>query len=83
MKNAIDAKIAERIIAAVPQKVEADERAVSLFIGGLLLFGLALGGLAIGYATPFIQSVTTAVLISIGSLLIGGGIWSIIRDSLR
>jgi len=64
---------------AVAARQDADEKGISLLIGGLMVFGLALGGLAIGYVSSTVEIVSTSVLTIFGSVLTGSGIWSFIR----
>ncbi len=68
---------------ALPPGTSADDKALSNLIGGLLLFGLAWGGLALGYASAAMQWLGTAVLVVPGSLLAGTGIWNLVSNKPR
>ena len=69
----------EKVEAAVAQMPDAGERGISQLIGGLMVFGLALGGLAIGYASTAIQYATTGILVAAGFVLAVSGLWTLIR----
>jgi len=73
----------EQIQIAVSPALDAVDRGISQFIGGLLLFGLAWGGLAIGYASVAMQWLGTSVLVVPGSFLAGSGIWNLISNKSR
>ncbi|APV44355.1 hypothetical protein Dform_01019 [Dehalogenimonas formicexedens] len=69
----------EQIKVAAAQYPESIEKGISQLIGGLLVFGLALGGLAIGYSTTITQWAATSVLVVTGFLLTVSALWSLIR----
>jgi hypothetical protein len=69
----------EKAEDAVAQMPGAVERCISQLIGGLMVFGLALGGLAIGYASTAIRYATTSVLVAVGFVLAVSGLWTLIR----
>lgn len=50
------------------------ENSVSALIGGLLMFGLALGGYTLGYVSPTVQWICTGTLGLLGSVLLGTGL---------
>jgi hypothetical protein len=63
----------------VVQLHDAVERGTSQLIGGLLVLGLALLGMAIGYSSSLIQWVTTTVLGLVCLLLTISGLWTLVR----
>jgi hypothetical protein len=72
----------DQVEVAVAQ-MPAAERGISMLIGGLMVFGLALGGYAIGYVSQAAQWISTGFLGTLGSVLTGSGIWTIIRHNPR
>jgi putative Mn2+ efflux pump MntP len=72
----------DQVEVAVAQ-VPAAERGISMLIGGLMVFGLALGGYAIGYVSQAAQWISTGLLGTLGSILTGSGIWTIVRHDPR
>ena len=73
----------EHIDVAVAPMLDADERGMSHLIGGLMLFGLAWGGLAIGYASAAMQWLATSLLVTPGLALTASGVWNLIKNNLR
>jgi hypothetical protein len=69
----------EKVEATAAQMTDANERGTSQLIGGLMVYGLALGGLGIGYSSAMIQWVSTGVLAVIGSVLTVSGLWALIK----
>ncbi|PPD58839.1 hypothetical protein [Dehalogenimonas etheniformans] len=65
-----------KVATVYPESIEI---ATSQLIGSLLVFGLALGGLAIGYSSVAIQWAVTSVLALIGLFLTVAGLWTLIR----
>lgn len=54
--------------------VDSRDQGLSMLIGAVMVFGLAAGGLAIGYVTPFVQWLFTGILSSLGALFAISGI---------
>ncbi|KTB48453.1 hypothetical protein DD509_02055 [Dehalogenimonas alkenigignens] len=65
---------------AIAAPVADFENSVSAMIGGLLAFGLALGGYTLGYASPAVQWICTGVLGLLGSVLLGSGLRGILKS---
>ncbi|MEN8614485.1 hypothetical protein ABFB09_04270 [Dehalogenimonas sp. THU2] len=82
MASRVDTIKRSRFNEAVASAPETDENGLSLLIGGLVVFGLALGGLVIGYVSPTIEWASTAVLVSTGTVLTGSGIWNLVKEHL-
>ncbi|MDV2989880.1 MAG: hypothetical protein P3T54_07025 [Dehalogenimonas sp.] len=59
---------------SIAAAVDARDQGVSMMIGAAMVFGLAAGGLAIGYVSPFIQWLVTGTLGVLGTLLTVSGI---------
>lgn len=72
----------DQVEVAVAQ-APAAERGISMLIGGLMVFALALGGYAIGYVSQAAQWISTGFLGTLGSILTGSGIWTIVRHNAR
>jgi predicted lipid-binding transport protein (Tim44 family) len=68
------------VVAPMPDAVD---RGVSQLIGGLMLFGLAWGGLALGYASAAMQALGTAMMGVTGFALTGSGVWNLVTKKSR
>ncbi|MEL7561773.1 hypothetical protein [Dehalogenimonas sp. 4OHTPN] len=53
---------------------------MSTLIGGLLAFGLAVGGYTLGYVSPTVQWICTGMLGLLGSILLGSGLRGILKS---
>ena len=69
-------EMVETTIAQIPN---TNDTGISYLIGGLLVFGLAAGGLVIGYASTAIQWAITGALATTGLMLTVSGIWTLIK----
>ncbi|MGI2335511.1 MAG: hypothetical protein ACRKGH_02570 [Dehalogenimonas sp.] len=64
----------EDVSFSIAATVDEREQGGSMLICAVLIFGLAAGGLAIGYVTPFVQWLVTGILGLIGTLFSISGI---------
>ncbi len=65
----------------VVTSASGDERALSNLIGSLIFFGLAWGGLAIGYASAVMAWLGTSILIATGVALMSSAVWNLIKEN--